>query len=281
MSCGECALLRSGQAQLKYARFGSFRLKLIGSSDSELFYKKEDRREEPLGKQEVDSLENPQAKLAIEWKYATYYAYHWLLGPIIIELNHDRENRGIIRAIDSEDGFFPASNENHLFFTIYLPRFHLQFRNEQPVVNSSVIMQIPPLHSTYLFNIPMEFKSNSWFPYPLKLSAGLIDTLTEGNLDLHVNDTSQHGKQFHVDFSLSNLSGIKKITVVWFLTGTLNKKLIKLYSRVQLKEKPVRIQAIVNMEQFKGDARFSLRAGILEPFGLCGAAVQQIEQNIT
>lgn len=115
--------------------------------------------------------------LRVRWDRLNFYATHPLMGPIRLKIDSQRSGgrvhsrkSGRVKDTDlwfskgldlPDDGYFPAVNENRLFFNLEVPRFGLLYRNETPVVNGAIIDQIPPDNIEYELHSPVRFKSGS------------------------------------------------------------------------------------------------------------------------
>jgi hypothetical protein len=120
---------------------------------------------------------HPDTILRVRWKRLEFFSEHPVLGRIEIKMITDKSTgrvqslartRPVLTTNWLNDalpppgtGFFPAVNENRLYFKISLPRFGLDFENSEPVVNGAVIDQIPPLSTLYRLQGPVVFKSTS------------------------------------------------------------------------------------------------------------------------
>lgn len=120
---------------------------------------------------------HPDTILRVRWKRLQFFSEHPVLGRIEIKMISEKSTgrvQSLARAKPLLSGwiqdafppnqghsFFPAINENRLYFRISLPRFGLEFENDEPVVNGAVIEQIPPLSTAYRLQKPVQFRSAS------------------------------------------------------------------------------------------------------------------------
>jgi hypothetical protein len=81
----------------------------------------------------------------MKWVNNKFIGRHWLLGNIIIELNHEFQSMGRVEKIERWSERNQGFNTNEFYFTFKFPRFrNLAISNKQPIVNSSVVYDIPP-----------------------------------------------------------------------------------------------------------------------------------------
>ena len=119
----------------------------------------------------------PDTVLRVRWDRLNFFGYHSFLGPVRIKMN-TLNSGGRVHSIASDrisqtalwfkndhafqpDGYFPAVNENRLYFELEIPRFKLAYRNHDPVINGAVIDQVPPDNIEYELKEPVRFKSSS------------------------------------------------------------------------------------------------------------------------
>jgi hypothetical protein len=116
----------------------------------------------------------PESILRVRWDRLTFYGEDPVLGSISIELDTAR-SLGRVRSLGTPGArtfanwinaekrpggtFFPAINENRLYFTVNVPRFGVTARNDIPVVNGAVINAIPPQGEEYRLQQPVTFRS--------------------------------------------------------------------------------------------------------------------------
>lgn len=129
---------------------------------------------------------HPDTILRVRWKRLEFFSQHPVLGRIEIKMITEKSTgrvQSLARSkpmletswlqdtpMSMSKEFFPAANENRLYFRISLPRFGLEFENTEPVVNVALIEQIPPVSTLYKLQAPVKFKAtNRLFPLSLTL----------------------------------------------------------------------------------------------------------------
>jgi hypothetical protein len=205
-----------------------------------------------------------------------------------VEIDLDSERRAsgeVVPVVDPErrsrtESFFPARNENELFFKIRIPRFGLRFENRDPVLNSSEITRIPPFYSIYHLDKKVRFHSRSWLPIPIDVVSCIIETMIEESLGLRVDNVAQVGRRLDVDFTLNNSTTADRVLVVWSLTGPDGTEASPKYGRVKMKRSEIQARASLNVGPRTGPLELCLRAGVLNPFGVKGAAAVPITFDV-
>lgn len=124
------------------------------------------------------------SSLSVRWHRLDFIGRHPLLGLLEVRLAGPHHSQGIIRSLAAEgveipelfrtamarvpapirteipaskpaEGFFPAFNQNEIYFAISVPRLGAVFHASEPVRNASIVWQVPPVGSTYvLMNRP-------------------------------------------------------------------------------------------------------------------------------
>lgn len=130
-----CSAARAGIAsfQLGLLPFMNFKIAFIGTGTAKLQYDIEFAR--------LTSADT----VHMEWINNRFVGRHWLLGRFIIELNPDRKSIGRVEGIKRIQNKNQGLNTNEFYFTFKFPRLlNLVISNRQPIVNSSVVFNIPP-----------------------------------------------------------------------------------------------------------------------------------------
>ena len=227
---------------------------------------------------------HPDTILRVRWKRLEFFSEHHVLGPIEIKMITDKST-GRVQSLSrtqplisvawlpdavplASQTFFPAVNENRLYFQISLPKLGLQFENEDPVVNGAFINQIPPLSTLYRLQDPVRFSStNSLVPLSMtlencrmamavlrsiKLEVESLTKTGENNSSLVVLATNQSTED-HVRLAVRpfSASNIKVSTLNWFL---------------DVDRLPSRIQFDVDISKSMPASILYLAFMIIEPF---------------
>lgn len=115
--------------------------------------------------------------LRLRWDRLSFYGQDSVLGAVNIHIDTAR-SLGRVRSLSGAatqsfaswldakptgGTFFPAVNENRLYFTVEVPRFGIVAKNDSPVVNGAVINAIPPQGEEYRLQNPVAFRSTSRF----------------------------------------------------------------------------------------------------------------------
>lgn len=140
--------------------------------------------------------------LRVKWNRLNFFTDHWFLGRVEINMR-TLESAGRVWSLEnpsltnapawlgdlpkSTGSFFPAYNENHLYFSVSIPRFGLTFENKEPVVNGAVINEIPPLGTNYKMKQPAVFKAtNRFLPLSVVIEECQMAMATLKNIKLEV-----------------------------------------------------------------------------------------------
>lgn len=106
--------------------------------------------------EELAELAAPD-EFSVQWESAVFHGEHPILGKVTARLVDDVPTTGqasfvrsaVLDAPAAAGAFYPALNRNLLPFQIEVPRLGLVFRSSEPIVNSAMIDQIPPIGAIY------------------------------------------------------------------------------------------------------------------------------------
>jgi hypothetical protein len=153
---------------------------------------------------------HPESVLRVRWKRLEFFGQHRLLGRVEIRMLTEKST-GRVESLarstrllqaswladslpPANDSFFPAINENRLYFRISLPRFGLEFENYEPAVNGAVINQILPLSTLYTLQSPVKFTSTSRLaPFSMTLEKCRMAMAILQNIALSVGSLTKTG----------------------------------------------------------------------------------------
>lgn len=83
--------------------------------------------------------------IEMEWVANKFIGEHWLLGHIVIDLNKEFRSKGRVEDIKIAGNRNQGLNINEFYFKFTFPRWRcLTISNKQPIINSSVVFNIPP-----------------------------------------------------------------------------------------------------------------------------------------
>jgi hypothetical protein len=288
MPCtGGCPGWRSLTANVELV---SLRFPLKGAGPLETVV--EDERGQVLDSVSRDEL-SPDSTLTIRWTGGGFFARHWLLGEIAIEAlagNRDSEaaSTGTVRPVAVEGGegrsaaraFFPARNENELWFRIRVPRFGLVFENEEPVVNEAEITQIPPVGSVYKLRAPVLFRSPRRRGLKLRIAACVVQTLAEEHLEATVIEVKRDGDDVIVEAEVRNTSPLDRVTVLWAVAAVSGGETARAHGRERLKRRPKRIKMRLPGAAKGQGCDTCFRAGIVAPAPLSGSTSAELAASL-
>lgn len=121
---------------------------------------------------EIENLD-VQEEVSVQWGDVQFAGKSDILGEIHASLQNvigTSPSTGIVRSLardnnantgidNSTNSFFPAINTNSFNFKIRVPRFGLEYRTQEPLINEAEITQIPPYDSVYSLKNKIKFKS--------------------------------------------------------------------------------------------------------------------------
>ena len=139
-----CSAKRSGDLLVSVSPFNFIKMKMsfMGTGTSEFEQEFEFEKLKPNDKKEMI------------WKNNVFVGKHWLLGKFKIGLNTLEKSIGHLDNIKSLNGKIQALNTNYFYFKFDFPRlFNFTFKNQEPIINSSIVFDIPPtLESVFKLN---------------------------------------------------------------------------------------------------------------------------------
>lgn len=130
-----CAAARAGFASLSagFLPFANFDISFIGTGTA-VFPNNVDFK----------SLKKDD-RVQMEWTSNRFVGHHWLLGNFNIELNPDVKSIGRVENIEFSNDRNQGLNTNEFYFKFTFPRLNnLTVSNNQPIINSSIVFDIPP-----------------------------------------------------------------------------------------------------------------------------------------
>lgn len=236
---------------------------------------------------------SPDSTLTIRWTGGGFFARHWLLGEIVMEAlagerGSEAASTGTVRPVAREEAegrftaktFFPARNENELWFRIRVPRFGLVFENEEPVVNEAEITQVPPVGSVYKLREPVLFRSQRWQRLKLRIAACVVQTLAEEHLEAAVIEIRREGDDMIVEAEVRNTSPVDRVAVLWAVTAVSGGETARAHGRERLKRQPKRIRIRLAGAAKGQDCDTCFRAGIVDPVPLNGSASAELATSL-
>lgn len=141
--------------------------------------------------------------LRVRWEKLTFDGHDAIFGPIKINMvtqsstgrvyslaNPERRGFGdwLVDGETSSGGFFPAVNENRLYFNVEIPRFALRLVNSDPVENGALIGAIPPKGIEYRLKDPVDFHGPRYLPLKVRLGNCRMAMTVLNDVRLEVTD---------------------------------------------------------------------------------------------
>lgn len=222
-------------------------------------------------------------ELDITWKTCHFLARHPLLGDVHIDLDDRRgPSRGTVisRARHTgadRGGFFPAYNENRLYFRIQLPRAGVEYTSELPIINSAEIRAIPPIGVPYHLSAPVVFKANRrWLP-SLKVLLCVVRMMNEERLRLVVESASVSQGRGQLVVRIENTSGSSPVKLFWHVSAPEGVIAAPAMGMLDMHRPVDRIRVELDGRSRPGAAAVKFSAGIVDPSSTPGARGEIIQ----
>lgn len=207
-----CAAARAGAASLSagFLPFANFDISFIGTGTA-IF----------ANNVEFDSLKN-EDKVQMEWTTNRFIGHHWLLGNFNIELNPNIKSIGRVENIEFLDNRNQGLNTNEFYFKFTFPRLNnLTVLNNQPIINSSIVFDIPPTEES-IYKLSDQSKSLK-ASYSGNKTVGInfnfcdISLFPERNIETEIlNVIKTDNKIYKISVKYTNLTSVKA-TCAYFL----------------------------------------------------------------
>ncbi|MCP4486714.1 MAG: hypothetical protein GY820_05250 [Gammaproteobacteria bacterium] len=204
-----CCGNRLAQLKVKKGIF-SFNLDMGGTYDSKVL-------DENRALVEDISLLSTSSELAIVWEMATFIGRHWLLGKFTVELVPDKKSVGALLTEDKGvAGFFPANNTNRFYFKLHLHRFGRIYENKSPLINSSVVTNIPPINSLYTLNEKVRFVNENDSGDWVDITKCWVLIPDQKYIEIDIVSINRKMGRIDVKATLTNLSPKRFVKAYWF-----------------------------------------------------------------
>ena len=264
----KCDAARGGQASLTTSiiPFGSFDISFIGTGTAKF------RNDVQLSfLSETDSVD-------MEWTKNQFIGHHWLLGDFKIELDPEKKSMGKIEKINFVNGKYQAVNTNEFYFRFNFSRFNnLSFKNEDPIINSSIIFDVPPTAES-VFKLTETSKTIKAFrsadrPLSIKFNYCDISLYPEKNIDVQLASLEKIDERtFRLSIKYTNLTS-QRVTCAYFLVLHDNKLITKNdygFKKVKKNESFI-IDYLVSHEQTGITVELPVYGGVYLPKELRGS----------
>lgn len=207
-----CSAARAGEASLfaSFFPFAKFDISFIGTGTAEF-------------PSNIDfNLKKNEEQVQMEWTKNRFIGSHWLLGDFKIDLNPTQKSIGRVENFEMINERVQALNTNEFYFKFSFPRFNnLIIFNDQPIVNSSLIFDIPPTKESE-YKLSEESKSlkatfSDVKSMGIKFNFCTISLFPEQNILTEVVEITKIDKKtYNVSVKYSNLTKLK-VTCAYFL----------------------------------------------------------------
>ncbi|HLY80667.1 MAG TPA: hypothetical protein VKQ70_14900 [Caulobacteraceae bacterium] len=206
--------------------------------------------------------------LRVKWDRLTFFGRDSILGPIVISLknkpslgrvtslsSHDLDRSKIWielpRLSAEHDSFFPAYNENALYFEMRVPRFSAIFENEFPVQNAAVVSHIPPEGVDYFLKAPVTFQRTAgWIPIDISIVECQMAMSTLKDIEITVKNFSKSGPNAStVRIECLNTSEFDQVEVGVIFDSTCNIQSKSLPMFLTLGRSPVEVSVELDISQ--------------------------------
>jgi hypothetical protein len=240
---------------------------------------RDDARDGLVLDQVVPSELTSSSSLSIHWRGGGFLGHHWLLGEFHAEILADatgaNQSHGTVRpTAQAREGaqFFPAWNENELWFKFRFPRFGLTFVSQAPVRNAAEITSIPPFRTPYQLSQPTTLSHSRWRWLRVKIAQCVVRTMAEEHLNAKLISIRRVGAKVVIVADVINESDRATVDAVWSLSLASPSTSSAQIGRVKLqKDHPERITVTLEGRAVSGECKVCFRAGVLGPADLEGA----------
>jgi hypothetical protein len=207
-----CAAARAGAASVSagFLPFANFDISFIGTGTA-------------VFPNDVDfkSLKNDD-NIQMEWTTNRFIGHHWLLGDFNIELNPNIKSIGRVENVEFLNDRNQGLNTNEFYFKFTFPRLNnLTVSNNQPIINSSIVFDIPPTEES-VYKLSDQSKSLK-ASFSNSKTVGInfnfcdISLFPERNIETEIlNVTKTDVKTYKVSVRYTNLTSVKA-TCAYFL----------------------------------------------------------------
>jgi hypothetical protein len=162
--------------------------------------------------------------LEVVWERAVFWGRDKWLGDVVARLDSNKLNtfpKSLVNGLaDHGSGpFLPAVNRNYLCFDLHVPRFNMTLTSDQPIINSSIISQIPPFGSVYELEKPVSYRVHgngilSGFA-TLEIEKCSVKLVEIRNIFVEVIRTQSNTSSVSFTAKIQNGTTEDEITVVW------------------------------------------------------------------
>lgn len=212
MPKSSCSAARAGVASLSagFLPFANFDISFIGTGTAEF-----------PNIVSFSNLRNDD-NLQMEWTTNRFIGHHWLLGDFNIELNPNFKSIGKVENIKFLNDRNQALNTNEFYFKFTFPRLNnLTVFNSQPIINSSIVFDIPPtVESVYKLSdlsksIRASFSNNKLVGIDFNFCD--ISLFPEQNIETEILQVDKvDAKSYKISVKYTNKTSVKA-TCAYFL----------------------------------------------------------------
>ena len=234
--------------------------------------------------------------LRVRWERLTFNGEDPILGPVQIDMitqpstgrvyslaNPSRGDFGdwLIEGTESAaNTFFPAVNENRLYFTIHIPRFGIRMRNSEPVDNGAVIDAIPPKGINYRLKRPVSIRGPRLLPVRASLENCRMAMTILSAVDLEVIDFQASGDlQARLRVKALNLSDVERVRLAASFHSSAGIELVPSQQFVQVGRDPVDLEFHLDARSANPPGFIMIGIVLIDPYESPGAAQMLIDYD--
>ena len=202
----------------------------------------------------------------IDWTDATFIGWHWLLGKFRVELAPHARASGTVQPTDrARSAFFPARNVNAFYFRIHMERFGRILENRDPLINSSLIREIPPVNSLYGLDHPVAFYDSRTQQEWSNITKCWVLIPDQKYIEIDVTRIDRGLHRIDVEAILKNVSPCRFVLAYWFtnVEDPTNESYTPSMGMKLLGRKPRRIRFSMLFEDYPKEPTIQLGAAVI------------------
>lgn len=229
------------------------------------------------------------AVLRVRWDRLSFYSAHKYLGPIRLRIDTQKSG-GRVQSVAGqqvsgdkvwmaeqpafkEDGYFPAANENRLFFELELPRWGLRYKNVDPVINGALLDRIPPDNIEYEMQNPVKFKPDLPLAPSITLEACRMAMALLERVEAKVVSFKVKGAKTTVIFEISLDAPVEDAEIAIIGDTTSNVGFAPVEQFLKVGREPARCQVTFDLTNALWPGTASVCFVLIHPYESKGASI--------
>lgn len=227
----------------------------------------------------------PDEIIGLGWRRMQFFSNHPEIGDISFEMRVDGPpSRGRIISLSNgrignldtfsdfsglhaTGNFFPAINENEIYFRVKIPSIKKTFISHKPLRNSSVVTEIPPLNVDYHFAEPLEFVSEDGDGTTFTIEDCIISITILKNVTMEVHSISALSSEItEIQLLLTNTSDVEDVTIAIFGESTAGIRAMPAKQIISLSRESKIVKLNCDHSLAKPPGTLTIGAILIEPY---------------